>query len=110
VLDEAMGTAVWLAGHRAVAVHLELNFLKMLPLGTDALLEAHIDSAAERKIRARGRLLDENGIPFAEATGLFLELAPDHLEHLLSEAAAAGIDSEELMARFEGRLRPGRGS
>ena len=74
VLDEAMGAAAWMAGHRVVAAQLDTSFRRMLPLGTDATLEAWVDRVDERKVWTRGLLLDGEGQPFAEARALFLKI------------------------------------
>src|SRR5258708_1464459 len=61
VLDEAMGAAAWMAGHKVVAVQLDTSFRRMLPLGTDAWLEAWVERAEERKVWTAGRLFDDQG-------------------------------------------------
>lgn len=99
VLDEAMGAAAWLAGHLVVAVHLATDFRRMLPLGTDAHLEAWIESVERRKVAARGRLFDDGGEPFAEARGLFLEIDPERFSLLIERAARAqGLEPSALLA------------
>ncbi|GMV41476.1 MAG: hypothetical protein AMXMBFR64_31920 [Myxococcales bacterium] len=77
VLDEAMGAAVWHAGHPVVAANLSVDFRRMLPLGTDATFECHITSIEGRKVRTRGRLLGSNGELFAEGAGLYVMLTPE---------------------------------
>lgn len=77
VLDEAMGIAVWLAGHKAVAAQLLTNFKKMIPLDTTAHVEAAIGAIAGRKVTVRALLRDAAGETLAESDGLFVMLAPD---------------------------------
>jgi acyl-coenzyme A thioesterase PaaI-like protein len=89
VLDEAMGAAAWTAGHRVVAVQLDTSFRRMLPLGTDARLEAWVEAVDGRKVRTAGRLLDDPGVVFAEATAIFLELDPEKFGALLEQVEAA---------------------
>jgi acyl-coenzyme A thioesterase PaaI-like protein len=89
VLDEAMGAAAWTAGHRVVAVQLDTSFRRLLPLGTDALLEAWVAGVDGRKVRTAGRLLDEEGGVFAEATAIFVTLDPEKFGPLLERVAAA---------------------
>ena len=102
VLDEAMGAAAWIAGHLVVAVQLNTSFRKMLPLGTDALMEAWVERIEGRKVYTRGRLLDEQGEPFAEAEAIFLELDASRFRPLLEKAAAdRGVTVEELFKRPE---------
>ncbi len=98
VLDEAMGAAAWVAGHIAVAARLDTSFQRMLPLGTDATLEAWVEREEGRKIWTAGRLLDGEGTPFAAAEGLFIELPPERFRPLLEAAAAAqGVEPEQLL-------------
>jgi acyl-coenzyme A thioesterase PaaI-like protein len=99
VLDEAMGAAAWMAGHRAVAAHLATNFKRMLPLGTDAMLEAWVERVEGRKVRTLARLLDAGLPPYADAEALFVILDDARLRPLVEKAAAArGLDPEELLA------------
>ncbi|HVR12114.1 MAG TPA: PaaI family thioesterase [Thermoanaerobaculia bacterium] len=99
VLDEAMGAAAWVAGHIAVAARLDTSFLRMLPLGTDATLEAWVEREEGRKVWTSGRLLDGAGEPFAAASGLFIELPPERFRPLLEQwANASGADLEQLLS------------
>ncbi|HVT15978.1 MAG TPA: PaaI family thioesterase [Thermoanaerobaculia bacterium] len=99
VLDEAMGAAAWMAGHLTVAARLETDFRRMLPLGTDATLEAWVERIEDRKVWTAARLLDgEDGEPFAAAKALFVKLDPERFAPLLEKVAAArGIDLRALL-------------
>jgi acyl-coenzyme A thioesterase PaaI-like protein len=89
VLDEAMGAAAWTAGHTVVAVQLDTRFRRMIPLGTDALLEAWVEGVEGKKVRTAGRLFDEAGEVFAEAKAIFVTLDPKRFGPLLEKVAAA---------------------
>jgi acyl-coenzyme A thioesterase PaaI-like protein len=89
VLDEAMGAAAWMAGHIVVAVRLATDFRRLVPLGTDALMEAWVERVDGRKVTTRGRLLADDGTIFAEAEALFVTLDPDRFSDLLARVAAA---------------------
>lgn len=98
VLDEAMGAAAWMDGHLVVAVRLGTSFQRMLPLGTDALLEAWVERVDGRKVWTLGRLLDTDGEPFAEADALFVKLDPTRFMPLIEKAAAAlHVSVDELL-------------
>ncbi len=58
VLDEALGAAAWMLGHRVVVARLTADFRGMIPLGTDASLESWVIDVAGRKVRCRARLMD----------------------------------------------------
>ncbi|MFN7942096.1 MAG: PaaI family thioesterase [Thermoanaerobaculia bacterium] len=101
VLDEAMGAVAWTEGHCVVAVRLETDFRRLVPLGTDAHLEARVGEIEGRKVNATARLVDERGELFAEARGLFVTLDPVRFADLLAAAAASfGLDPAELARRF----------
>jgi acyl-coenzyme A thioesterase PaaI-like protein len=99
VLDEAMGAAAWMGGHRAVAAHLATNFKRMLPLGTDTVLEAWVDRVEGRKVWTLARLLDSDLQLYADAEALFVILDDARLRPLVEKAAAArGLDPESLLS------------
>ena len=101
VLDEAMGVAAWSSGYASVAAHLEVEFTTMIPLGTDALLEAWVEEVHGRKVTTRGRLLDDNGESFAEAEGLFVVLDAERSGDVLEKVAQAmGVDPAELLSNL----------
>ena len=99
VLDEAMGVAAWSSGYASVAAHLEVDFVRMIPLGSDSYLEAWVEDARGRKVRTRGRLLDDDGEPFAEAVGLFVVLDRGRFGEVLDKVAEAmGVDPADLLS------------
>lgn len=89
VLDEAMGAAGWMAGYPVVAAHLEVDYRLMVPLGTDAYMEAWVESVDGRKVRLASRLEDEERRLLAEATGLFVILDEERFGELLRQVTDA---------------------
>ncbi len=81
VLDDAIGKIGWLSGHRVVAARITVHYRRLLPLGSDVMLEAMIEKIEGRKVFTKGRLYDEGGA-FAEAEGLFIELKAEGEEKL----------------------------
>jgi acyl-coenzyme A thioesterase PaaI-like protein len=107
VLDEAMGAAAWMAGHIAVAGRLETDFRAMLPLGTDALLEAWVERREGRKVWTSGRLFGDDGTLYAEASALFVRLDPERDRALLARAAESmGRDLEEVLGALRRATTP----
>ncbi len=95
ILDEAMGGAAWLAGHRVLAAKLTINFRRMLPLGTVALFAAWVVEARQRKVRMAAELSSDGGDAFATAEGLFIEMDAERHAAVLAEArAVAPIGAE----------------
>ena len=58
VLDEALGASAWLMGHQVVVARLVVDFREMVPLGTDATVEASVVAVDGRKVTCRARLTD----------------------------------------------------
>lgn len=106
VLDECMGAAAWMSGHAVVAVHIDVDFQTMLPLGTDARFEAWVESVEGRKVRCRARLFtlgDGEETPFASSSGLFLTLPEERFQTLLDEVARTMGTTPEELRREMGR-------
>jgi acyl-coenzyme A thioesterase PaaI-like protein len=82
VLDEAMGAAVWLRGLPSVAGRLSVEYVEMVPLGTDAIFETTITAIEGRKIATAGKLLDPAGLLLAKSEGLFIQMTEQHKRRL----------------------------
>mgnify|MGYP001570863410 CR=1 FL=1 len=74
VLDEAMGGACWMNGHRAVAAKISVSFIAMLKLHSETTVEARVERTDGRKIYVRAKMCDARATPIAEADGLFIVL------------------------------------
>jgi acyl-coenzyme A thioesterase PaaI-like protein len=90
VLDEAMGAAVWTAGHRVLAANLNVDFRAPVPLDVEVEVEAWVAEVIGRKARAVARLtLPGSSQPLVEATGLFVAV-PD----FFAPGGAGAIDPD----------------
>src|SRR5688500_1674950 len=78
-LDEAMGAVCWMNGHKVVAATISVNFLAMLPIETETILDAHIERIDGRKISTRAALTNPAGQTVAEGQGLFIVLTEEAL-------------------------------
>ena len=85
VLDEAMGGAVWMAGHLAVAAQITMRYRNMLPLGTVAIVEAKVDRVEGRKVFVSGRILGPEGQLFCESEGVLIKLDRQQTDHFAAE-------------------------
>ena len=56
VLDEALGSAGWLAGYPCVAANLNIDFLRMTPLARDCSIEAIVEEVHPTKLLLSARL------------------------------------------------------
>lgn len=79
VLDEVCGGAAWVFGHQVVAVQLQTEFIKFVPLHTELLMKGLISKKEGRKIYTEGRIEDGKGQILARAEALFLELNPENV-------------------------------
>jgi acyl-coenzyme A thioesterase PaaI-like protein len=73
VLDEAMGVAVWSAGYSVVAVNLEINYKKPVPLGKTFIVKARIAEVHPRKILTTGEILLPDGSVAVTGRGIYVE-------------------------------------
>jgi acyl-coenzyme A thioesterase PaaI-like protein len=81
-LDEAMGVAVWVAGHPMVAGRLVTDFRRMVPLGTVATIYTEVHGVEGRKVRVTARLVATSDAPHAEGEAVFVRLDLDTLQAL----------------------------
>ena len=78
-LDEAMGAVCWMNGHKVVAATIGVNFVAMLPIETETILDARIDRIDRRKIFTRAALTNPSGQIIADGAGLFIVLKDEAL-------------------------------
>lgn len=72
ILDEAMGAAVWRAGHNVAVVNLEIDYRQPVPLGKPLTLQARLSEKNERKIIATGEILLEDGTVAVSGRGIYV--------------------------------------
>jgi len=80
ILDEVMGLAAWMSGHYVMSVRLTAEFLRVLPLGTEARVEARVVRVRGRKVHTLGTLSGADGAAFSRAKGLYVVLPSDMIE------------------------------
>jgi acyl-coenzyme A thioesterase PaaI-like protein len=73
ILDEVMGGAVWLAGHRALLASFTADYRHPTSLGARLRAEAWLDRVEGRKIYALSRLLLPDGNVAVEGRGLYVQ-------------------------------------
>ena len=72
VLDEAMGVACWFKMLPVLTMLLNIKYIRMLPLGTEAHLETTVEVGEGKDVRVLGRLFDpETGADFTVAKGVY---------------------------------------
>ncbi|MDP2055744.1 MAG: PaaI family thioesterase, partial [Acidobacteriota bacterium] len=78
VLDETMGGACWMNGHRTVAAKISVSFLEMVKLETETTVESRIVRVDGRMVFVRAVLFD-GARRVGEYDGLFIVLREDAL-------------------------------
>jgi uncharacterized protein (TIGR00369 family) len=86
LLDEAMGAAVWHAGYQVVAVNLEVEYRRPLPLGEELRIWSEVVENNGRTVRARGEILLPDGTVGVIGRGIYVE-APQFFEHTMFRPA-----------------------
>ncbi|NOK86179.1 MAG: Acyl-coenzyme A thioesterase PaaI, contains HGG motif [Chloroflexi bacterium AL-W] len=78
MLDEAMGACAWQHGYRVVAVNLQFDLKRAVPLNTEIIVRGWVEAKEGRKVWTLGEVLLPGGIVAVSAHGLFLE-APEYV-------------------------------
>ena len=78
LLDEAMGASAWYQGYRCVAVNLQFDLRRGVPLDTNVTVRGWVESKEGRKIWCGSEILLADGNIAVSGRGLFLE-APDYV-------------------------------
>jgi uncharacterized protein (TIGR00369 family) len=73
LLDEAMGSAIWSAGLQVVAVNLQVNYLKPLPLDQPVWVTAQIDKKEGHAVHANATICLDDGITLVNGHGIYVE-------------------------------------
>lgn len=81
LLDEAMGAAVWRSGIRALAVNLNVQFHRPIPLGVPVSVAGWVTEKAGRKVNTSGEARLPDGGLAVSAEGVFVDA-----RHLLDDA------------------------
>jgi uncharacterized protein (TIGR00369 family) len=80
LLDEVMGAAVWRAGYQVVAVNLELEYRKPLPLGSELRVWGEVVEKTGRAVRARSEIVLPDGNTAVIGRGIYVE-APQFFDN-----------------------------
>ncbi len=75
ILDEAMGATVWAAGLRVVAVNLEIDYRRPVPLHQPMTVRTRITRRGKRKVYTRGEILLPDGRVAVEGRGIYVTAA-----------------------------------
>jgi len=89
LLDEAMGSAVWASGYQVVAVNLQVNYLKPVPLNYLVQVEARIEKTEGRAIHVDSSISLEDGTILVTGHGIFVE-APQFFETMWEKLKTSG--------------------
>lgn len=76
LLDEVMGAAAWSRRHNLLAAHLELDYRRPIPLGTELMALGWVRAEGNRSIRVSAEIRLPDGTTAVEASGVFA-IAPD---------------------------------
>ena len=79
VLDETMGVITFLNFNPAVTANLSIKYIKPLKVESDVFVETWIEENEDRKYLIKGRMVAENEIVIAEASGVFIKMPMDKI-------------------------------
>jgi acyl-coenzyme A thioesterase PaaI-like protein len=81
LFDHAMGQALFVAGHSAMTVSLEVRYRAPTPLNVALVVSAHVEGREGRKLFVGGRVTVEGRVT-AEARGVFVQLTADNVAQI----------------------------
>jgi acyl-coenzyme A thioesterase PaaI-like protein len=84
LFDHAMGQAVFVAGHSAMTVSLEVRYRAPTPLGELLEVSAEVEHREGRKIFVSARVRAAGDVT-AEARGVFVQLTADNVSRIFPE-------------------------
>ena len=87
LLDEAMSKANRQFGILAMTRHMEVEYLKPVPLGAQLLLTGRHVSSSERKHRCEAQLANQDGVVLARAKALFVAIDLEMVRRISALAA-----------------------
>jgi len=73
LLDDAMGTAVWVGGNMVASVNMNVNYLKPVPLGETIEISAHVVRKTEKAIHTQGEIKLPDGSVAVVSKGIYVE-------------------------------------
>ncbi len=84
LVDDAMGTSVWQAGYTVVAVNLNVDYKKGVPLGQEIQVNGQVESVDEegKVVQAKAEIRLQDGEIAVTATGTYVH-APQFFEKLV---------------------------
>jgi acyl-coenzyme A thioesterase PaaI-like protein len=85
VLDEALGAAAWVAGHRGPTIRLETDFRAAVPVNAQLLVETRVVALRHRVAFVEGKLLGPGGTLYAQAKGRFLVLGDAERQRMFGQ-------------------------
>jgi uncharacterized protein (TIGR00369 family) len=74
LLDETMSKSVRARGVVAMTRHMEVDYLRPVPSGSQIRLEGHVTHHEGRKHWVQARILNDEGTELAKSKGLFIEI------------------------------------
>ena len=74
-----MGVITFLNFNPAVTANLSINYIKPLKVESDVFVETWIEENEDRKYLIKGRMVAENEIVIAEASGVFIKMPMDKI-------------------------------
>ena len=81
LLDHAMGQAVYVSGHSAMTVSLEVRYRAPTPLGLPITVSATVERTEGRRVFVSGRV-ELDGRTTVEAGGVFLKLTAENVARI----------------------------
>ncbi len=84
LIDDAMGSAAWYAGHQVMTAKMSVSYRRPIPLNTPITVTARVTEVHGRKVFVRGEICAADGTLLVNGEGLFLQI-PANLADAFAE-------------------------
>lgn len=86
-LDEAMGAAAWVLGHKVMTVRMSAAFRKAVPVETELTIHTEIVRDGSRMVSIDAVLMGDDATVYADSDGEFIKLSPQRVREVFGRDA-----------------------
>ncbi len=77
LIDDAMGSAAWYAGHQVMTAKMSVNYRRPIPLNMPITVQAKVSKVQGRKVFVYCKICAADGTLLVDGEGLFLQIPAD---------------------------------
>ncbi len=91
LIDETMGVLVWNQNYPCVTQHLNLHYLKPIPLNMDSYVLTSITSVSVKTVEVKSSIFNAERIPYVQANSVFHLLTPEQYQRFITQCRGSFV-------------------